>query len=239
VSGAARRAAPGPAAARGGTIVKVCGLTRLDDALAALAAGADWLGFVVAGESPRRIAPERAAEFARALPGATTVAVMVAPTPAEARDLAVRAGATRVQLHRVDAAAWPRDFPWPVAVAVPVAADGAIVDPLPPLDHLVLLDSADETRAGGTGRRVPWETARVVAASRPVLLAGGLDGECVTEALERVRPYGVDASSRLESAPGLKDPGRVRRFVAAVRAWDERSRSADAGRIPPDGGSRA
>ena len=83
-----------------------------------------------------------------------------------------------------------------------------------------MLDAADPERVGGTGRRIPWDTARVVAATRDVLLAGGLDGESVREALERVGPFGVDASSGLESSPGLKDPDKVRRFVAAVRAFD-------------------
>ena len=77
---------------------------------------------------------------------------------------------------------------------------------------------------GGTGERFPWETARVVAATRPALLSGGLDALCVAAAIERVEPFGVDASSRLERAPGIKDAEKVRRFVAAVRAWDERHR---------------
>jgi phosphoribosylanthranilate isomerase len=105
---------------------------------------------------------------------------------------------------------------------VPVTADGALAAPLPDPRHLVLLDADDPERAGGTGRRLPWEAARVVAATRPLLLAGGLDGECVGRALESVRPFGVDASSRLESEPGVKDPDKVRAFIAAVRSWDAR-----------------
>lgn len=204
------------------TIVKVCGLTRPADAEIAAHSGADWLGVIVKGESPRLVAPELGAQIATALPSVIVVAVMVSPTPDEAVRLADRAHATRVQLHRVDAAQWPEDFPLPVSFSVPVAEDGSLTEPLPAERHLVLLDTAHAFRAGGTGRCFPWEFASVVAAARPVLLAGGLDAGNVGDAIERVRPFGVDASSRLESAPGVKDPERVRRFVAAVRACDQR-----------------
>jgi len=202
------------------TIVKICGLTRLDDAREALAAGADWLGFVVRGESPRRLEPAVVADIVAALPGAVAVAVMVAPQPDEALATARACGAARVQLHRVDPAAWPDDFPLPMAFVVPVSADGRLEGRLPSLRDLVLLDTADGTRDGGTGRTFPWEAAVSLAARRPVMLAGGLGPENVAAALERVRPFGVDASSRLEQAPGVKDPQQIRRFVDAVRRFD-------------------
>jgi phosphoribosylanthranilate isomerase len=204
------------------TIIKICGLTRLEDAEAAHAAGAHWLGFVVKADSPRRVAPERVADIARALPRAIVVAVMVGASPDEALRLAERTHATRVQLHRVDPLAWPEDFPLPASFSIPVAPDGALTEPLPAERHLVMLDTAHDTLAGGTGASFPWEFARVVAAARPVLLAGGLDASNVAEAIHAVRPFGVDASSRLESAPGIKDAERVRRFVAAVHACDAR-----------------
>jgi len=202
------------------TVVKVCGLTRLADARAALDAGADWLGFVLWPRSPRAVDPDRAAAIVAALDRGVMVAVMVAPEPEQAAALATRIGATRVQLHRVDPLAWPSDFPFPVAFAVPVDDDGALTTALPPPGPLVMLDAADLERVGGTGRRISWDTARVVAATRDVLLAGGLDADSVGAALERVGPFGVDASSGLESSPGVKDPDKVRRFVAAVRAYD-------------------
>lgn len=204
------------------TQVKICGLTRLEDARGAREAGADWLGFILLGESPRRLDAGDVARIAAALPGPLVVAVMVSPGPEEALALATRSGAGRVQLHRVDPRTWPEDFPLPVTFALPVDAAGRLAGPLPPAPHLVLLDAADPVRAGGTGRTFPWEGAAALAARRPVLLAGGLDAGNVEAAIERVRPYGVDASSRLESAPGIKDPELVRRFVAAVRRTDER-----------------
>jgi len=206
----------------GRTIVKVCGLTDFEDAALALSAGADWIGFVVRGESPRRIEPERAADIVSALGHGVAVAVMVGPGPDEALAIARRVGAARVQLHRVDPRDWPADFPLPCAFSVGVDEAGAWRDPLPGEPHLTLLDTAHASLAGGTGRPFPWAAARELAARRVVMLAGGLDGDNVAEALEAARPFGVDASSRLERAPGLKDHDRVRRFIAAVREFDAR-----------------
>jgi phosphoribosylanthranilate isomerase len=208
------------------TVVKVCGITRVEDARAAVEAGADWLGFILWPESPRRVAAETAAAIVAALPAMTAVAVLVAPAPEEALALARRIGAGRVQLHRVDPAVWPADFPLPAAFALPVAADGSLAGALPAPRDLLMLDTADEILPGGTGRPFPWRTAETLAARRPVLLAGGLGPENVAEALERVRPFGVDAASRLEREPGIKDHDRVRRFVAAVRAHDARRGAA-------------
>ena len=204
------------------TLVKVCGLTRAADARAAVEAGADWLGFVLLGESPRRIEPEAARELAAASPTALAVAVLVSPTPDQALDLARRSGARRVQLHRVDPATWPAAFPLPITFAVPVSPEGRIPAALPAAAHLVLLDRAHPDLAGGTGESFRWESAADLCARRAVMLAGGLGPENVAEAIERARPFGVDASSRLERSPGIKDPERVRRFVAAVRSCDER-----------------
>src|SRR5262245_37024631 len=104
------------------TIVKICGITRLEDARHALAAGADWIGFVLQGEGPRRISADRVRGIVDALgERVVTVGVMVAPTPDEALVLAREAGVTRVQLHGVDPATWPATFPLPVAFVVPVA----------------------------------------------------------------------------------------------------------------------
>lgn len=210
----------------GRTLVKVCGITRLEDARAALDAGADWLGFVAWEGSPRQVASDVAAGILAALPDATGVLVMVAPRPEEALALARGIGARRVQLHRVDPSTWPADFPLPVTFAVQVAVDGRLEGGLPAADALLLLDTADATRPGGTGRSFPWESAAALATQRPVMLAGGLGPDNVTDALEHVRPYGVDAASRLESAPGIKDHDVVRRFLLAVRAHDARRGAA-------------
>jgi phosphoribosylanthranilate isomerase len=199
-------------------VVKVCGLTDARDAAWALDCGADWLGFIVRGESPRRIEPEQAAAIVQAAGGGVPVAVMVDVTPEEALDLARRARAERVQLHRVTPAGWPADFPLPCAFTMGVTVDGGIVGEEPDARHLVLLDTAVAGQDGGTGKVWPWASARPLAARRDVMLAGGLSGENVAEAIRVVQPFGVDASSALESSPGRKDPERVRRYVEAARA---------------------
>jgi phosphoribosylanthranilate isomerase len=216
-AGGAARAQETP---RRRTIVKVCGITRLQDARASLEAGADWLGFVIWSGSPRAIEAERAREIVAALEGVTAVAVLVAPDPDHALATASRIGAARVQLHRVDPASWPAGFPIPVTFVVPVGADGAVAGALPDERNLIMLDTVDAERVGGTGVAHDWRAAAELAARRDVMLAGGLDGANVAAALERVRPYGVDASSRLEREPGIKDAGKVRRYVDAVRAWE-------------------
>ena len=198
-------------------VVKVCGLTNLEDARMAIDAGADWLGFVVKHDGPRAIRPADARAIVRALPVSVVVAVMVSPTPEEALAIARETGALRVQLHRVDATSWPRDFPLRAAFAVGVDENGALTAPPPPVPHLLMLDTSDLKLPGGTGRTFPWESAARVARERELLLAGGLGPDNVAAAIEAVRPFGVDASSRLEQRPGLKDPERVRRYVSEAR----------------------
>jgi phosphoribosylanthranilate isomerase len=199
------------------TVVKVCGLTNADDAAWALGCGADWLGFIVNGESPRRIEPDDAAAIVQAAGGGVPVAVMVSVTPEEALDLARRARAERVQLHRVSPQGWPADFPLPCSFALGVTGHGELVGEEPGPQHLVLLDTHVTGQAGGTGLTWPWGTARPIAARRDVMLAGGLSGDNVGEAIRVVRPFGVDASSALESSPGRKDRERVRRYIEAAR----------------------
>ena len=207
------------------TIVKVCGLTRTEDAAFALACGADWLGFIVGAGGPRNIGAEGMAAILAALPpGTVGVAVLADAEPAAALQLARRAGARRLQLHRTDASGWPADYPLPCAFVTRVDATGAARGAIAPEPHLVHLDTAHATLLGGTGHTFPWEHARALAGSRPFVLAGGLGPDNVAQAIAATQPFGVDAASRLESAPGLKDHDKVRRFVAAVRECDARER---------------
>jgi len=203
------------------TIVKVCGLTRREDAAHARDCGVDWLGFVVKGGSPRLLLPDVAGEIVASLDNIIAVAVMVGPTPEEALAIASRMRAKRIQLHRVDPRTWPTDFPLPCAFTMGVDASGIFHGEEPMPEHLVLLDTAHDKLAGGTGRTFPWEAASALARRRDVMLAGGLDANNVVAALEAADPFAVDASSRLESSPGVKDAELVRRYVAAVREYDE------------------
>ena len=211
--------------APGRTIVKVCGLTRHEDAAHAVAVGADWLGFIVNAGGPRQVDASGMAAILARLPGAIGVAVLASVTPAEALALARESGAARLQLHRVDPAAWPLDYPIPCAFVVGVDAEGKLHGSLAPQPHLVHLDTAHPTLTGGTGLTFPWDGAPALVGSRPFVLAGGLHAGNVAQAIETARPYAVDAASKLEASVGIKDPDKVRRFIAAVRESDERTRS--------------
>lgn len=213
----------GPAPGR--TIVKVCGLTRAADAAWALACGADWLGFIVGAGGPRDIgAAGMAAIVATLPPGTTAIAVVAGDAPETAFELARAARATRLQVHGAGAAAWPAEAPLPCAFVTRVDGAGHAAGPLAPPPHLVHLDTAHATLAGGTGTTFPWGAARGLCGGRAFMLAGGLGPDNVAAALAAAAPMGVDASSRLESAPGIKDPELVRRYVAAVREYDAHER---------------
>ena len=199
------------------TVVKVCGLTRREDAAWALACGADWLGFILHGEGPRLLEPEQVARIVDSVGGGVPVAVMAGVTPEQALDLAQRAHAHRVQVHGVSARGWPPDFPLPCAFAMGVTPEGELQGEEPEARHLLLLDTSVAGKTGGTGRVWPWALARPIVARRDVMVAGGLSGDNVADAIRTLQPFGVDAASSLEASPGIKDPERVRRFIEAAR----------------------
>lgn len=209
------------------TRIKVCGITRLDDAQRAAELGVDALGFVFWAKSPRCVAPGRAAEIAAALPPfVATVGVFVDQPLDEIAAVASAVGLTAVQLHGDEARdAWSRVPGRCIkAVGVGPAFDVAALEAWPSRVW-PLLDVHDPTRRGGTGRAVDWAVAAKAARLRRVILAGGLDPFNVRRAIEQVRPFAVDVSSGVEIEPGIKDPGRLRAFVESVAA-------ADAGSLP-------
>jgi len=202
-------------------IVKVCGVRTPEIAECALDAGADWLGIVFDPRSPRHAGDAEAERVVAACGGrADIVGVLVEPPPALCDELARRHRLAAVQVHGRVAPGFAAEVDVAVIRAVNAAGrDEALLLEWWP-DCLVLLDSAPSARGGlpgGTGLRLDLDTAAEVARHRPIVLAGGLDPDNVAEAIARVRPLGVDASSGLESAPGVKDPGRVRDFVVAAR----------------------
>jgi|FLYL01.1.fsa_nt_gi phosphoribosylanthranilate isomerase len=197
------------------TWVKVCGI-RTEEALAAAEeAGADAVGFVLA-DSPRRVTVLEARRLATRT-GLETILVTVDTPPDRVFAWVDEVGATGVQPHGrysalVAEAATGRKLrvlrPVPVADRVELAGI--------PTDQVPLLDTADPDRHGGTGRRFDWDLA--AGLDRPWVLAGGLGPEDVADAVARLRPWGVDASSRLETEPGVKDPDRIRRFVEEAKS---------------------
>ncbi len=198
------------------TAIKICGITRREDAEAAVAFGANALGFVLWPASPRHTTTAAVAAIVRHLPPfVTPVGVFVNPS---ADDLAGAAdsGLRLAQVHGLVPAGVLR---LPVLRAVRLSATGDAIEPNVD-DDTVLLDAHDPVRHGGTGQTVDWTRARAVAAKRRIVLAGGLTPLNVREAIAMVRPYAVDVASGVEATPGIKDHLRLRAFMDAVRGND-------------------
>jgi len=203
------------------TRVKVCGITGAEDAAAAVAAGADALGFVFAAGSPRRVEAGVAAGIAAALPPfIATVGVFVDQPLEEILEVAGRCRLQWIQLHGAEPPEFARRLPLPVIRAIRVR-DEASLGPMRAYPaQAFLLDAFVEGCPGGTGRRFAWELAVLAKGAGPIILAGGLTPENVGEAVRRVRPYAVDASSGLECRPGRKDHRKLEEFIAHVRIAD-------------------
>ena len=198
--------------------VKVCGITRLTDALHAVHAGATALGFVFWPHSPRYVTPERAAEIIGELPSTIlTVGVFVNDPVDSIRDVLARSRITVVQLHGDEPPAYADGLSWPIIRSVSVE-DAEETCPAWPAETMFLVDAVDPVRRGGTGGHVDWVRAAGVARDWRILLAGGLTHENVAQAIATVRPYGVDVSSGVEHSPGVKDFDKVSRFVANARS---------------------
>ena len=209
-------------------MVKICGITRLQDARAAVDAGATALGFVFWPGSPRYVPVDVAAAIRDALPeDVFTVGVFVDTPGAEIAAVAERARLSLVQLHGSEAAANAGGVQLPVMRSATLE-NFAARDAAWPAETMFLLDAADPVRHGGTGMAVDWTRAAALArGTRRVVLAGGLTPQNVAEAVAQVRPYGVDVSSGVEAAPGVKDPRKVAAFVASARAAFEALGSLD------------
>jgi phosphoribosylanthranilate isomerase len=195
-------------------LVKVCGITREEDATAAVEAGASAIGFIFWPKSPRFVDPFRARTIARSLPPFVTPVGVFVNQPADyVNSVASLVGLGAVQLHGDETIADAAAIDRPVIKAMR-PADAAVASW--PAKTLILLDVDDPVTRGGTGRTVDWAAAADVAAGRRVLLAGGLTPENVADAVARVRPYGIDVSSGVERSPGIKDHQRLRALFEAL-----------------------
>ena len=206
------------------TSVKVCGITNLDDALAAANAGVDMLGFNFYQGSPRYIAPEVARAIVDHLladdPSLLTVGVYVNESLDTIKKIAAVAGVSALQLHGNEPPEYCKALEDYYVIKVFSAGEEFAPETVLEYDvQAIMLDAVDRKKFGGTGKLSNWAVARETRELFPKLfLAGGLSAENVAEAINQVNPYAVDACSRLESVPGRKDHARVRAFVAAVRA---------------------
>lgn len=202
------------------TAVKICGITRLEDARAAAEAGASFVGFVLWRGSPRYVSLERVQSIVTKLPKTVLpVGVFVDPFGEEI-DAAAKAGIQLAQVHG-NASEWQRQIHAEVMIvrAVHLGDKDGEIEPRWPAGK-ILLDANDPVKHGGTGQTIDWSRARLVAATRQVFLAGGLTPFNVAQAVTEVAPFAVDVSSGVETSPGIKDHAKVRAFINAVKATD-------------------
>jgi phosphoribosylanthranilate isomerase len=196
-------------------IVKICGITRREDAEIAVAHGAAAIGFVFWPESPRFVDPYRARQIAAVLPPfVSTVGVFVNQSSEYINGVASVVPLAAIQLHGDEPPALAALLSRPVMKAV-TQVDGAAVDVWPA--HVTLLvDAHDPIKHGGTGARADWHAAASLARRRRVFLAGGLTADNVADAIAEVRPFGIDVSSGVESSPGVKDERRIAALFNAI-----------------------
>lgn len=203
------------------TRVKICGITSVEDAAAAVDAGADALGLVFAPGTPRHVDVGAARCIVERLPPlVAAVGVFVDHALDDLLRIVAALGLHAVQLHGGESEEYSRRMPVPVIRALRVrdAADLEPVETYPA--RAFLLDAYVEGRSGGTGMTFPWDLARRAPGRKPLILSGGLRPDTVAEAIRLVRPYGVDVSSGVEASPGRKDHRKVREFIANVRQTD-------------------
>jgi phosphoribosylanthranilate isomerase len=202
------------------TWIKICGITRVEDGKAAAEAGVDAIGLVFA-ESPRRVSETQARLIVRDLPThVLRIGVFVDEAPAEIARLVAAAELDRVQLHGFEDP-MVRELAGTRVLRAFRARDTAVLDEIAATaEKTFLLDTWTPDVVGGSGTRFDWNVAREAASLGRLILAGGLTPENVDKAVREVRPFGVDVSTGVEEAPGLKDPARIAAFVAAVRSAD-------------------
>jgi len=204
------------------TQIKICGITNIEDALAAASAGAAALGFVFHPASPRYVTPGRVREIIGSLPSAVcTVGVFVNLAAAEVLQIAEICGLDLIQLHGGETSEYCRRFPRErVIKALSFRSEEEFASMADYPVRAFLVDAHDPVRYGGTGKTCDWNLACKAAARYPLILAGGLGTENILAALEAVKPLAVDISSGVEAAPGKKDHEKIRSVIAAVKKYD-------------------
>jgi len=219
------------------TRVKICGITNLDDALAAIEAGADLLGFVFYPQSPRYVEPKAVARITEELIdrhaplSARLVGVFVDEPVARVREIMAQCHLHLAQLHGSEPPVEVRMLqPFAYKAIRPKQrgdAEAAVATYAPVMQlsedrPAFLIDAYHPWRPGGTGQVTDWIAAKVLAWRFPILLAGGLTPENVAAAVQIVQPWGVDVASGVEAAPGRKDHRKIRAFIDAVKRYPRR-----------------
>jgi phosphoribosylanthranilate isomerase len=202
------------------TRIKICGITRPEDACSAADIGADAIGLVFYPPSPRAVQPERAAEIVDGLPPfVSTVALFVDETAATIEGVLGRVPVDMIQFHGDETPEFCCQFgrPWIKALRVRPGADIDAFSERYAGARAILLDAWQDGVPGGTGKRFDWALVPR-SLKQSLVLAGGLDAKNVGDAVATLRPGAVDVSGGVESSPGLKDATKMAEFVAAVRA---------------------
>jgi len=203
------------------TRVKICGITRPEDAALAVALGADAVGFVLWAASPRALTAAKASAIGTTGRFSVRIGVFVNAPPPEVAEAVRAARLAAVQLHGDEDVSDYAQVGAPIIKAVTLAGPDDVAKALQlPAEITVLVDASDSVKRGGTGKLADWSLAREVSDARPVILAGGLSASNVGGAIRAVRPWGIDVSSGVEEAPGVKSPERMRALFAALAAVD-------------------
>lgn len=198
--------------------VKVCGNTRLEDAMTAVECGAEALGFIFWAPSSRAADPEVVAKIVRRLPPlVTTVAVFVNEAVETMNRIVAYCRLDRVQLHGQEPHELLERLDRPAYRAFKPRSEAELEAVLAAPDGTLLLDTFDPDLPGGTGRPSNWAWARRAGETKRVILAGGLDAGNVASAVEAARPWAVDVASSLESRPGIKDAHKIEAFFQALK----------------------
>jgi phosphoribosylanthranilate isomerase len=205
------------------TEIKICGITRLEDALCAAACGADAVGFIFHPASPRYTTPEKARAIITDLPKRiATVGVFVNETTEIVERTAEACGLDLIQLHGDESPAYCRHFP---PERVIKAVSPGTPEALRALEayqvRALLIDARDRNRYGGTGMQADWTLAIKIREGRPLILAGGLHPGNIGEALAFVVPQAVDINSGCELAPGIKDHDLMKRIIGMIRGMNQ------------------
>ena len=206
------------------TRTKICGITRLDDARFCAAAGADFLGFIQHPPSPRYVAPAVAREILAWVAGPVPVGVFVNATAAAVNARCAEVGFRMAQLSGHETPETCAQITVPVIKALHVTHDAsaeqvhALAEPFLGVVDFLLLDTSSTSLFGGTGESFNWRVARALSSDADVFLAGGISAANVAEAAATMRPYAVDLSSSVESAPGVKDLDKLAAFFEAIDA---------------------
>ena len=211
------------------TRIKVCGITALEDARAAAAAGADGLGFIFVDQSPRKVDHDMVREISRVLPPLVDIVGVFRDESIEVIEEIVNyCRLTVVQLHGSESPDYCRNIPCRVIKAFAIHADSQKeeLDQYAGLVSGFLLDTYHKDMAGGTGMVFDWKLVGRILPPGPVILAGGLNPENVGEAIRQVKPFAVDVNSGVEYQPGRKDAAKLRAFADEVRRADELARKA-------------